>query len=113
MYLKYCFFRPKLQVPDLSFVPVVSSESHLDDPQEHDGRVRSFPHVRGNWATFIYVKCKCCACHFLFEKQHLLLLCCMFHCMLLVCYLFGMSGIYSEHCFKAITKTLLQLYLHV
>ncbi|KAL0871922.1 hypothetical protein ABMA27_004374 [Loxostege sticticalis] len=48
--------KPKLQVPDLSFVPVVSSESHLDDPQEHDGRVRSFPHVRGNWATFIYVK---------------------------------------------------------
>ncbi|XP_028175996.1 U6 snRNA phosphodiesterase [Ostrinia furnacalis] len=50
------FFRIKLQLPDLSCVPIVPPESHSEDPQDHGGRVRSFPHVRGNWATFIYVK---------------------------------------------------------
>lgn len=26
-----------------------------DDPSEHDGRVRSFKHERGNWATLVYI----------------------------------------------------------
>ncbi|KAJ8716099.1 hypothetical protein PYW08_013384 [Mythimna loreyi] len=47
--------RSKLPAPDLSKVPVVPSDVHIDDPQLHGGRLRSFPHVRGNWATFVYV----------------------------------------------------------
>ncbi|XP_076449710.1 U6 snRNA phosphodiesterase 1-like isoform X2 [Babylonia areolata] len=26
-----------------------------DDPKQHGGRVRSFPHVEGNWASFVYI----------------------------------------------------------
>ncbi|XP_022835349.1 U6 snRNA phosphodiesterase isoform X2 [Spodoptera litura] len=48
-------YRPKLPAPDLSKVAVVPSDTHFDDPLLHGGRLRSFPHVRGNWATFVYV----------------------------------------------------------
>ncbi|RVE41831.1 hypothetical protein evm_013515 [Chilo suppressalis] len=48
--------KAKLYVPSLSGVPTVSTEIHSDDPQDHDGRIRSFPHVRGNWASFVYIK---------------------------------------------------------
>ncbi|XP_017483767.1 PREDICTED: U6 snRNA phosphodiesterase isoform X1 [Rhagoletis zephyria] len=34
---------------------LTTSEDHLDDPAEHDGRVRSFKHERGNWATYVYI----------------------------------------------------------
>lgn len=51
------FFRSKYPVPNLSKVPVVALETHQDDPQLHGGRSRSFPHLRGNWATFVYVNC--------------------------------------------------------
>lgn len=34
----------------------VGDEEQLDeDPSLHDYRVRSFPHVRGNWASFAYI----------------------------------------------------------
>lgn len=52
----YC--RSKLPVPNLSKVAVVPSDSHEDNAVLHEGRKRSFPHVRGNWATFVYVNCK-------------------------------------------------------
>ncbi|KAL3275219.1 hypothetical protein HHI36_019988 [Cryptolaemus montrouzieri] len=43
----------RLPVPDcLSKVEISSWE---DKPSEHQGRVRSFQHERGNWATFIYI----------------------------------------------------------
>ena len=29
-------------------------EGHRDDPADHQGRVRTFAHERGNWATTIY-----------------------------------------------------------
>lgn len=32
-------------------------EKPLDDSNQHDGRTRSFPHERGNWATFISIPC--------------------------------------------------------
>ncbi|XP_035678980.1 U6 snRNA phosphodiesterase-like [Branchiostoma floridae] len=30
-------------------------EAKRDNPEEHGGRIRSFPHVAGNWATHVYV----------------------------------------------------------
>lgn len=27
-----------------------------DDPAQHDGRIRSFPHLEGNWATHIFIE---------------------------------------------------------
>ncbi|GBB95409.1 hypothetical protein RclHR1_02530004 [Rhizophagus clarus] len=29
---------------------------HIDDPSKHQGRMRSKPHVEGDWATYIYVE---------------------------------------------------------
>jgi len=30
-----------------------------DDPTLHEGRIRSFAHERGNWASLIYIPCEC------------------------------------------------------
>uniref|UniRef100_A0A8C7KZQ7 U6 snRNA phosphodiesterase n=1 Tax=Oncorhynchus kisutch TaxID=8019 RepID=A0A8C7KZQ7_ONCKI len=30
-----------------------------DDSMQHGGRIRSFKHERGNWATYVYFPCKC------------------------------------------------------
>ena len=30
----------------------------MDDPSLHDNRLRSFPHVRGNWASYIFINPK-------------------------------------------------------
>ncbi|KAM3966134.1 U6 snRNA phosphodiesterase 1 [Aphomia sociella] len=46
----------KLRLPDLSRVPVVASEEYIDNRVLHGGRIRSFPHVRGNWATFVHLQ---------------------------------------------------------
>lgn len=35
-------------------------ERHVDDPRDHQGRIRSFPHERGNWASLLYVPCRYC-----------------------------------------------------
>lgn len=45
-----------MHVPNLSSISVVPTEAHIDNPQLHDGRLRSFPHTRGNWASFVYIK---------------------------------------------------------
>ncbi|KAL1128974.1 hypothetical protein AAG570_013508 [Ranatra chinensis] len=29
-----------------------------DDPDKHEGRLRSFPHERGNWVSFVYIPYK-------------------------------------------------------
>ncbi|XP_042241054.1 U6 snRNA phosphodiesterase-like isoform X2 [Homarus americanus] len=34
---------------------LLTREIHVDDSREHQGRVRSFPHERGNWASILYV----------------------------------------------------------
>ncbi|XP_011185579.2 U6 snRNA phosphodiesterase 1 [Zeugodacus cucurbitae] len=33
----------------------VANEAHLDNPAEHNGRIRSFKHERGNWATYVHI----------------------------------------------------------
>ncbi|XP_063609902.1 U6 snRNA phosphodiesterase 1-like [Penaeus indicus] len=30
-------------------------EEHIDDPSQHQGRIRSIAHERGNWASIVYV----------------------------------------------------------
>ncbi|KAF4091114.1 hypothetical protein AMELA_G00033270 [Ameiurus melas] len=32
-----------------------SEEQHMDDRSQHGGRLRSFQHERGNWATYVYL----------------------------------------------------------
>ncbi|KYM86741.1 UPF0406 protein C16orf57 like protein [Atta colombica] len=47
----------KLTLPAsiLSWKGVTSNEEVIDDPLDHDGRIRSFKHERGNWTTLIYI----------------------------------------------------------
>lgn len=49
----------KLLVPDsvLSMFPS-TEEGPEDDSAKHGGRIRTFPHERGNWATHIYIPCE-------------------------------------------------------
>lgn len=42
----------------LSWKGVKHHEEIEDDPTLHDGRIRSFKHERGNWATLVYILCK-------------------------------------------------------
>ncbi|VEN52357.1 unnamed protein product [Callosobruchus maculatus] len=35
-----------------------SHDQHIDDPTVHGGRIRTFGHVRGNWASYAYIPCK-------------------------------------------------------
>lgn len=48
---------PALPVPD-AIKGLFEKESKIlqpdDDPSHHEFRVRAFPHVRGNWATYVY-----------------------------------------------------------
>ncbi|KAJ7312082.1 hypothetical protein JRQ81_006420 [Phrynocephalus forsythii] len=49
---------PRLQVPGsvLSmFREQEEEEVAADDSSKHGGRLRTFPHERGNWATYVYV----------------------------------------------------------
>jgi len=39
----------------LSWKGVTNHEEMIDDPLDHDGRIRSFKHERGNWATLVYI----------------------------------------------------------
>jgi hypothetical protein len=51
----------RLPVPDsvLNMFPN-TEEGPEDDSAKHGGRIRTFPHERGNWATHIYIPCKSC-----------------------------------------------------
>lgn len=48
----------RLPVPNLTIRGCVYEE-HSDNRHLHDGRIRSFPHERGNWATYAYIPCSC------------------------------------------------------
>lgn len=49
----------RLPVPDsvLHMFPG-TEEGPEDDSAKHGGRVRTFPHERGNWATHVYIPCE-------------------------------------------------------
>ncbi|XP_062513320.1 U6 snRNA phosphodiesterase 1-like isoform X2 [Corticium candelabrum] len=41
-------------VPDAVREMFDDGEIECDDAAQHDGRIRSFPHVTGNWATYVF-----------------------------------------------------------
>ncbi|XP_062567651.1 U6 snRNA phosphodiesterase 1-like [Saccostrea cucullata] len=44
-----------LPLPDTIKSLFSNGDKHLDNPEEHEGRTRSFEHLEGNWATHISV----------------------------------------------------------
>ena len=60
-YLASLFFRtkPSLPLPEsIRQLGANNKTSNKDDPLKHGGRIRSFPHEEGNWATLVYIPCK-------------------------------------------------------
>ncbi|ESO89820.1 hypothetical protein LOTGIDRAFT_164857 [Lottia gigantea] len=45
----------KLPVPDSIQNMFKQQKKHEDNPVRHEGRIRSFEHVEGNWATHVYI----------------------------------------------------------
>lgn len=48
---------PQLPLPLRLTNNLLNSESQNDKPEDHSGRIRSFPHERGNWATYGFIPC--------------------------------------------------------
>ncbi|XP_067905708.1 U6 snRNA phosphodiesterase 1 [Heterodontus francisci] len=46
----------RLPVPESVMGMFKESEEETDDSVNHDGRIRSFPHQRGNWSTLVYLE---------------------------------------------------------
>lgn len=47
-----------LPLPDSIKTLFSSGKKREDNPEVHEGRIRSFEHLEGNWATHIGVSCK-------------------------------------------------------
>ncbi|XP_013401816.1 U6 snRNA phosphodiesterase isoform X2 [Lingula anatina] len=45
----------RLPLPDNIKAMFQDQKESQDIPEEHDGRIRSFPHERGIWATYVYI----------------------------------------------------------
>lgn len=50
--------RPRLPAPAGLLGDPEPEEAVSDDSSRHGGRVRGFPHERGNWATHVYLPCR-------------------------------------------------------
>lgn len=50
--------RPRLPAPAGLPGDPDPEEAVSDDSSRHGGRVRCFPHERGNWATHVYLPCR-------------------------------------------------------
>lgn len=64
----------RLPVPSIISEKSVN-DSYADEPEKHKGRLRSFPHERGNWSTYVYIPCmyaslsllvNCNCCNYMF-----------------------------------------------
>lgn len=53
---KYLYFSDKLPVPAI-FETKTDNNDKLDDVDDHGGRIRTFPHERGNWSTYVFIPC--------------------------------------------------------
>ncbi|KAF5294601.1 hypothetical protein FQA39_LY13360 [Lamprigera yunnana] len=45
----------RLPVPELVYAKSKKDDTPVGDLSLYDGRIRSFPHERGNWVTYVYV----------------------------------------------------------
>ena len=45
----------KLPLPETALFQITNPNNFLDDSTQHKGRIRSFKHERGNWATFVFI----------------------------------------------------------
>jgi len=59
-YVNYCRDdNQKLPLPFNILSMFGDQDKYLqDDPSLHEGRIRSFAHERGNWASLIYIPCE-------------------------------------------------------
>lgn len=52
------FSQSDSKLPNPFEKPNKSDENEQNNASEHNGRIRLFPHERGNWATYVYIHCK-------------------------------------------------------
>lgn len=52
---KTCSNRNPLPLPDSIIKLFDKEKDYKDDPSKHGGRVRTFAHEKGNWATLVYI----------------------------------------------------------
>ncbi|CAG9818638.1 unnamed protein product [Phaedon cochleariae] len=50
----------KLPVPDVLKNNKTTPDEYISDPSQHGGRIRTFAHERGNWATYVFIPFKEC-----------------------------------------------------
>lgn len=49
----------RLPLPEiLKNITTAAVDDHVDNPSLHGGKIRTFPHERGNWVTYVYIPCK-------------------------------------------------------
>lgn len=50
------YFSNKLPVPAI-FETKTDNNDMPEQVNDHGGRVRTFPHERGNWSTYVFIPC--------------------------------------------------------